>query len=295
MKQSYLLYLLFFVFFFSLSSCEDSSSETTTDNTVFEQEKELQNVAYGDDTQQKYDIYLPKNRSAAKTKAIVLVHGGAWVEGDKKDMKATYDYLKIFATEYAVVNINYRLANFTRQPFPMQTDDIRMVLEDLKNKSQEYGIMNQYALVGVSAGAHISMLYSYKYDTENNVKAVVDVVGPTDFLHTSYTSSQNPEVQQAAIGIQLLFGKFFQGNSNYYENISPKYAVNNQSPPTIMFYAGEDTLVPFGQGEVLRETLESFGVANNYHFYPNVGHELDDASIADVLTKSTTFIKAHLK
>ncbi|WP_338792978.1 alpha/beta hydrolase [Bernardetia sp. MNP-M8] len=291
MKKKYFLYLFIFVIF--LSSCEDTNSEKET--TTFEQEKELQDVAYGDDAQQKYDIYLPKQRSSAKTKVVVLVHGGAWVEGDKADMNGIYDYLKTFAPEYAVVNINYRLANFTREPFPMQIEDIKSIIEDLKNKSQEYGILNQYAFVGVSAGAHLSMLYSYKYDKENQVKVVCDVVGPTDFLHSSYTNSPNPETQQIALAIQLLTGKTVENDATYFENISPKYAINSQSPPTIMFYGGVDTLVPFQQGEVLKETLSQFNVTNEYYIYPEEGHGFNEANILDALEKSTAFIRIHLK
>lgn len=293
MKKLYFLYLLTVVFFFSLSSCEDTASEK--ENTNFEQEKELKDVSYGTDPQQKYDIYLPKNRSSAKTKVVVLVHGGAWVEGDKADMNGVYDYFKLNSSEYALVNINYRLADFTRQPFPMQIDDIKSVVEELKNKSQEYGILNEYAFVGVSAGAHLSMLYSYKYDTENQVKAVCDVVGPTDFLHSSYISSPNPETQQIALAIQLLTGKTIENDATYFENLSPKYAVSAQSPPTILFYGGVDILVPFQQGEVLKEKLDEFDVENEYYLYPQDGHEFSEANILDALAKSTAFIQTHLK
>ncbi|WP_291728841.1 alpha/beta hydrolase [Bernardetia sp.] len=292
MKKSYLVYLFIFLFFFV--SCKDNS-ETLDENVVFEEEKELLDVAYGDDAQQKYDIYLPSNRSASKTKVIVLVHGGAWIGGDKADMKGVYDVLKITSSEYALVNINYRLATFNLQPFPMQIYDIKSVVEDLKSKSREYGILNEYAFVGVSAGAHLSMLYSYKDDTEKRVKAVVDVVGPTDFLHSSYTDSPNIETQQAALGLQLVIGKFIENDPNYFESISPRYAVTASSPPTIMFYGGVDVLAPFQQGEVLKQTLDSFGVTNEYYFYPNAEHDLGDENIADALAKSTTFIHTHLK
>ncbi len=295
MKKSYLLYLLAFVFFFSLSSCEDTSSETTADLPVFEEEKELKDISYGTDPLQKYDIYLPKQRSASKTQVVVLIHGGGWIEGDKADMNGIYDYLKLFSPEYAIVNVNYRLANFTRQPFPMQIDDMKSIVADLKNKSQEYGILNEYAFVGVSAGAHLSMLYSYKYDTEKRVKVVVDVVGPTDFLHSSYTNSTNQETQQIAIAMQILTGKSIQNDPVYFEGISPKYAVSAQSPPTIMFYGGVDTLVPFQQGEVLREKLNQSSVTNEYYLYPQDGHGFSDANILDALAKSTVFIRTHLK
>lgn len=292
MRKLRVLYL--FIFLFVFASCGENS-ETTPNETFFEEEKELQNVAYGDDPQQKYDIYLPKNRSSSKTKVIILIHGGGWVQGDKADMNGVYDYLKFAASEYALVNINYRLATLTRQPFPTQIDDIKAIVEDLKSKNLEYGILNEYAFVGVSAGAHLSMLYGYKYDSDKEVKAVVDVVGPTDFLHSSYTNSSNAETQQIVLAMQLLVGKSIANEPSYFEGISPRYAVTASSPPTIMFYGGVDTLVPFEQGEVLQQTLESFGVTHQYHFYTTAGHDLGDENIVDALTKSINFIQTHLK
>ncbi len=295
MKKSYLLYVIAFLFSFTLLSCEDKTSETDNEIIVFENEKELKEVAYGDDPLQKYDIYLPKKRSSKQTKVVVLVHGGGWIEGDKADMKGIYDYLKLSAPEYAVVNVNYRLANFTRQPFPMQTDDMENIIKDLEDKSQEYGISNQFAFVGASAGAHLAMLHSYKYDTENKVKALINVVGPTDFLDVSYTNSQNTETQQVALAIQILTGKSIENDRVFFENLSPRYAVSATSPPTIMFYGGVDTLVPFQQGEILQETLNQFNVTNEYYLYPQDGHGFSNANILDAMAKATVFLRTHLK
>ena len=295
MKKAYLLYLLAFLFFFSLSSCKDTDSESVVDFPVVENEKEISNVSYGNEPLQNYDIYLPKNRSASKTKVIVLIHGGGWIGGDKADMKSVYNYMKVAFPEYAVANVNYRLASFALQPFPMQIDDMKSIVAHLKKNNSEYGIMSEYAFVGVSAGAHLAMFYSYKHDAEKNVKVVVDVVGPTDFLHSSYTNSTNQETQQVALAMQLITGRSIQNEPFYFESISPKYAVSKSSAPTILFYAGMDNLVPFQQGEVLKQKLDEFSVENEYYFYPQDGHELSETTIADVLEKATVFIRKHLK
>ncbi len=288
-------FLFILLAFFSLSSCEDNS-ENTNDSAIIEQMKELKEVAYGTDSNQKYDIYLPSNRSASKTKVIVLIHGGGWVGGDKADMKIIYDNLKISTPEYAIVNINYRLADLSgKKPFPMQTDDIRSVIEELKNKSNEYGILSEFAFVGASAGAHLSMLYAYKYDTEKRVKVVCDVVGPTDFLDASYTNSPNQETQQVALAMQFLVGKTIQAEPDYFKSISPKYAVTAQTAPTILFYGGVDNLVPEEQGIILKQKLDEANVANELYIYPQDGHGFSEANTLDAILKTIAFIRVHLK
>src|SRR5678815_363156 len=52
------------------------------------------NVAYGTDPLQKIDIYLPAGRTTATTKVIIMIHGGAWISGDKAELNAYVDTLK---------------------------------------------------------------------------------------------------------------------------------------------------------------------------------------------------------
>jgi len=69
----------------------------------------LMDVAYGDHPQQKYDIYLPADRTSSKTKVLLLVHGGGWIEGDKSSMTLFIDLIKERYPQHAIVNMNYVL------------------------------------------------------------------------------------------------------------------------------------------------------------------------------------------
>ncbi len=61
-------------------SCKKDSD--TVQNTGLAQQ-EIWDVPYGSDSTQVMDIYLPANRSAEKTKTLIMIHGGAWTAGDK--------------------------------------------------------------------------------------------------------------------------------------------------------------------------------------------------------------------
>lgn len=53
---------------------------------------------------------------------MLLVHNGGWSEGDKSDMNSFKDILQQDVPDGTIVNINYRLADVNRSPYPMQID-----------------------------------------------------------------------------------------------------------------------------------------------------------------------------
>ncbi len=95
----------------------------------------------------------------------------------------------------AIANLNYRLADADNSPYPMQINDITDVVNYLKNIDNDYVFSDDYGFVGVSAGAHLSMLWSYAFDSGNNSKMVCSVVGPTNFTDPAYLNNSNPDLQ----------------------------------------------------------------------------------------------------
>lgn len=272
-------------------------SSCSTDNDIEEEETlpleaiELLNVSYGAHVSQKYDMYLPADRTNLITKVFVLVHGGSWVGGNKNDMIFLVDQLKLSYSDYAIVNINYRLASIGNSPFPMQLNDIASVILDLKNKKDTYQITDDFGFIGVSAGAHLSMVYSYNFDLDSDVKFVSSIVGPTNFTDPSYTD--DPAFENFRIGMQLMTGVNFGDDPQFYEDFSPYHVATATSPPTILFYGGQDELVPTSQGVEMHAKLDELGVTNEFTLYENEGHGWGGANFTDTLNKLSTFIDTH--
>jgi len=284
--SKFLIYTLIILF---ISSCTDTIDEQV-DAIILEQ-TEVLDVIYGTDAQQKYDIYLPQGRTSETTKVFILVHGGSWVSGDKSDMNFMVDLLKQRFPDYAIVNINYRLATLGTSPFPMQTDDISSIINDLKSKGDNYQITNDYGFIGISAGAHLSMLFSYKYDASNDVEMVCSIVGPTNFTDDNYVN--NPSYSQMATLFQTLTGVSYTNNSQYYENISPYHVVTATAPPTILFYGGQDELIPTSQGVDMHAKLDVLGVTNEFTLYETEGHGWTGLNAIDTNDKLSAFITSH--
>jgi len=295
MKKIYFLLFLAVGLGFTVSSC---SSDDSTDDTIIQDEEPLTasfslNVSYGENPQQVYDIYLPEGRSSEKTKVIILVHGGGWTAGDKEDMENFVELIQQFRPNHAIVNINYILAN-TSPPFtpafPNQFLDLGLVIDQIISQKENLNILPEFGLIGTSAGAHISLMYDYVYDTEDVVKMVCDIVGPTNFTDPHY--ADNP-----LFGLLLdvlVDESAYPFETNYAEATSPALNVSSSSSPSILFYGNQDPLVPLSNGELLEDNLSNTSIDHSFTVY-NGGHgDWDESSLLDLNIKLTDFIDTYL-
>ncbi len=251
----------------------------------------LLNVQYGEHVRQRADIYLPAGRSTSTTKVIILIHGGGWVEGDKADMSSYVDLLKEDFPDHAYVNINYRLATTGSPAFPKQIDDIAQVIDFLKQS--DYHIANKYAMLGASAGAHLSLLYSYAFDPNHEVKAVCNIVGPVDFTDPAYVSGDY-QLILLIITPNLLGNYWYANNPEKFIEVSPVLRADAQSPPTISFYGQLDPLIPPCQHYRLIDRLTAQNVVHESTLYPGVGHgNFTAAQFIDLREKVVAFFNAH--
>ena len=274
---------------FGIFSCSDDDSilNNPQDGGLLEFRQEY-NVSYGDNSDQVFDIYLPANRNL-ETKVMILVHGGGWTSGDKEDMDAFKDIMMQELPNIAIVNINYRLADPDNQPYPMQIDDITTIVNVLKTNQDDYVISNDIGFLGTSAGAHLSMLWSYACDTEYNVKMVASIVGPTNFTDPAYIENEDPGLQE----IIDVFG--IDASTAYLEELSPYHRATSASPPTLLFYGGEDPLIPISQGIDMETKLSELGVTHQFTLYPNAGHGWVGTELLDTWTKLKSFTQTHLE
>jgi acetyl esterase/lipase len=244
------------------------------------------NTAYGTDASQQMDIYLPVGRSVTSTKAIILIHGGFWAIGDKSDFTDYVDTLKKRLPDYAIFNINYRLAAIGVNLFPTQENDVKAAFDFVVNKTADYKISQKIVLLGASAGGHLALLQGYKYTAPVKVKAIVDFFGPTDMvtMHDQPVDPASPPL------LELLLGGTPASNSTMYAQSSPINFVTAQSAPTLILQGGADTEVPVAQATSLNTKLQTMGVTHQYVFYPTQGH----GWMGDTLSHSFNVIQAFL-
>ncbi|MEG3659119.1 alpha/beta hydrolase [Arenibacter palladensis] len=274
--------LLLGFLFVIYNSCTEDPVETGTGTL---EAKNIIDLEYGSHTHQKYDIYLPKNRTN-ETKVLILVHGGGWNAGEKSEMNAFKDFIREQLPDIAVVNMNYRLADENNPPYPMQINDIGQLVQELYDRAQEFQISKEIGFIGSSAGAHLSLLWSYAHDTKKQVNLVCSIVGPTNLLDEAYINTPN-EV------LRTLLDQF--GNElEVLEEVSPLYQVKSTSPATILFYGAQDPLIPNSQGISLKDRLLELNVEHQFTLYPNGGHGWVGLDLLDTSIKLKAFIQEHL-
>ncbi len=228
---------------------------------------DIQNVSYGTTSRNVLDIYLPEKRDAS-TPVILLVHGGSWVEGDKS---AFADLAKYWRDKgFAAATMNYRLTNTAEKNIhPAQVNDIGKAIDFIGSKSGEWKVSaDKFALIGASAGGHLALLYTYKYDTGNKVKTVISMAGPTDLSQIIHAGAAQMQVAQ------WLIGSTYQANPEAYAQASPVTHVSAGSRPTLLFHGKLDIVVPYLQSVELNNKLKQSGAASKLVLYEDTGHEV---------------------
>jgi len=116
-----------------------------------------QDLAYGPDEQQKLDVYVPPNAQGAPI--IMMVHGGAWVIGDKTYKPVVRAKVEYWLPKgYMLVSINYRMSR-TDPNVENEAEDVARALAYVQDHATSWGgDPNSVVLMGHSAGAHLVAL-----------------------------------------------------------------------------------------------------------------------------------------
>lgn len=113
-------------------------------------------LAYGSEPAQKLDVYRPLGASHAPI--LVMVHGGAWILGDKGNSGVVANkVMHWLAKGYIVVSANYRMG---RPPNPLeQAVDAGRALAFVQAQAASWGgDPSRVVLMGHSSGAHLVTL-----------------------------------------------------------------------------------------------------------------------------------------
>jgi acetyl esterase/lipase len=227
----------------------------------------LLNVSYGKHPLQTLDIYLPEDRSVRTTKSLILVHGGGWNSGSKADFQVYIDAFRNRLPDWAIFNVSYRLAT-ENNVFPAQEKDIKSAVECIEKRAANYGVNPEsFALLGVSAGAHLALLQAYK-QKKPAIKAVIDYFGPSD-LTAMYNQPWHPLVPLA---LQMVTGTTPEKNRGLYYTSSPANFIAPDTPPTLILHGAKDQVVDASQSKSLAAKLTAAGVKHELHIYPSAGH-----------------------
>lgn len=267
-------FFLFIVFLFGCTN-NQNKTEIVPESTTFWGHKfsEATNVKYGNDEQQRLDIYSqgqwigePYYWKSDKVThpTLVYIHGGGWLGGSK-------DHVTPFIIAYLqkgwnVVSVEYRTGEGTA---PLAVDDCMAAIQWLSRNTKSYNIdRDQVVISGESAGGHLALITgllnsipaSHKYYSGDSlkIKAIVNWFGITDIAGVdNFYKKQNQESNYASIWV---------GNPNRMDSVSnvfsPVNRITASTPPVISVHGKKDSVVPYEQAVTLHELLTKAGIKN---------------------------------
>lgn len=226
--------------------------------------------------------------------AVLFIHGGSWISGDKSNM---LKYRTSVMNEgYVYISMNYRLIT-SQATYLDMLEDIDLAIQFIKNQTSGMPIdTTQIVLAGESAGAHLAMLYSYRNTSPIPIRFLLALVPPVDFTDPNYINFGNASTQ-LFLANQLMQTNIVDENelilNGYPESwldASPIYYLET-AIPTLMGYGALDELIPQSNYVRFLNKVIEFNAPMEAILFPNSGHSLDNDPVELALIFDTFFTR----
>jgi len=258
------------------------------DTLVFGQERDItvrNDLRYreGPSKQWRLDLAVKQDRSGGPRPAIVVIHGGGWLEGDKSSFASREhgvpgNIVDFAALGFVAATINYRLSG--EATFPAALEDCKCAVRWLRAHAREYNVdPNRIGAYGNSAGGHLALLLGMVgertdrtgdgpfQDQSSRVQAVVSDSGPIDLIY----QYQHDHVREA-VG-RLMGGAPDGARVAPYKQASPSNWIAADIPPLLLIYGVADDQVPVEITDQFVVALDRAGHKDvSYYRLARVGH-----------------------
>ncbi|CAG8676179.1 8986_t:CDS:1 [Acaulospora morrowiae] len=212
--------------------------------------------------QQTLDLILPSGKGESKPHppVIIIIHGGAWISGDKKEFaKLGSTICKL--SNFAVALVNYRLSTKDAPEIkhPAHVEDVAASIAWISKHGEQYGYLgDRIYLMGHSVGAFIcgQLIFMPEFIGRHDRKlfqSIRSVIG----IQGIYDIPLLLEVWPKYIDfVELAFGK----DESVYKNSSPtNNSVAVSVPSHLIIHSMEDELVDVDQSYNYFEHVKKCG------------------------------------
>jgi len=240
-------------------------------------------IVYGtakDGTKLELDVWLTGQPNTGPLRpAIVFVHGGGWVSGNRSGRPDWDRWLNQLG--YEVFDVEYRMPPPVR--WQDEIGDVKAAVGWVAAHAAEYHVdPARISMMGESAGANLALLAAYSMGDPQlppttevppvAIRCVVNLYGPTEMAMLYRSSPSRDFVQTSS---QRYIGSSPEEFPERYHSLSPLYHINAQTPPTITFHGTRDRVVPLDQTTRLEQALSKDGVTHESYLLPGNDHGFD--------------------
>ena len=221
------------------------------------------------------DFYRPAWAKDAPEKprpCVVVIHGGGWDGGDRRQLSAWNE--RLVARGFTVAAVSYRLA--PEWIWPAQRDDVLAALAWLKAHAADLGLdPARLVLFGRSAGGQLATAVGYG-SGDPAIRGVIAFYAPQDMPFAWSVSREDD-----ALNSIKLFRQYFGGPPDtparqaLYAAASGQLLARPGSPPTLLVHGVPDTLAWYRHSERLAAHLSELGVPHYFLRLPWATHGFD--------------------
>jgi alpha-L-fucosidase 2 len=212
------------------------------------------------------DASVPMAKNAT-VPAVIIVHGGGWVRGDRRiDVEPLFEPLT--RAGFAWFSISYRLATNVTQ-FGLGVEDVESAVRFVRSHAGEFHVDGQaLALIGESAGGQLASIAALQLPPSETVKAVVGLYPPTDLVALLRNSNYVPAQIRASVE-NSPWSSFILAGLNH---LSPIENVRPDMPPFLLIHGTADSLVPFEQSTAMCKRMREAGASCEIYPVAGAGH-----------------------
>ena len=181
---------------------------------------------------------------------IIMLHGGSWVGGSRKDLADLNYYLASLG--YIVAAPSYRFA--PEHPFPAATEDVNAAIDYLKKNAATLAIdPTRIVLIGRSAGGQLALQSAYT-KADPSIKGVAALYAPSD-QRWGWEHPTNPRVYDSFAALRTFLNGEPSQIPDAYKASSPINYIGPHTVPTLLVHGGMDPLVSVQQSQRLDSAL----------------------------------------
>ena len=267
-----------------------------SDNPAVREEPDLV-FGKGGDADLKLDLAMPAD-GEGPFPAVVCIHGGGWVAGDRTKMNQT---IRVLAKRgYVAVSPDYRLA--PHDPFPAQIEDCKAAVRWLRANARQYKIdPDHIGAIGFSSGGHLACLLGATdkddglegtggaADQSSRVQAVVSFFGPTNLAADDFG------LDVTARNLIPLLGGKLEDKPEAYRKASPLTYAGKYAAPLLIFHGAEDKMVPVEQSRKMVDKITTAGGSARLIVLKGEGHGFQPDKLLQCLALMVEFFDGQLK